>query len=131
MFDNARPLHPDPHNKPEPEPPAETGYRPHMHVVPGLPEAEDVLYAPPPPQPRTWPDGFQRDAPPAGAPDAGRGQTWSVDAASLTPAVGRTPPLTPANGTPVVPPEAAPAGPDGRVNGARHPGGPGAMFTVP
>ncbi|WP_020555260.1 CpaF family protein [Embleya scabrispora] len=126
MFDNARPLHPDPHNKPEPEPPAETGYRPHMHVVPGLPEAEDVLYAPPAPPLRTWPEGFQRSAP--AGPDAASG-AWSAGAGSLTPAVGHTPPPTPANGSPV-PPAAAHA--NGLLNGAsRHAGSRDGMFTVP
>lgn len=133
MFDNARPLHPDPHNKPEPEPPADPGYRPHMHVVPGLPEAEDVVYAPPPPQQppplRTWPEGFQRDAP--ADPNPERSQTWSAGAGSLTPAVGHTPPPTPANGSPIgtVDPAGLPG--NGRANGARHPGAPGGMFTVP
>ncbi|MFI1377910.1 ATPase, T2SS/T4P/T4SS family [Embleya sp. NPDC020886] len=130
MFDNARPLHPDPHNKPEPEPDpaAETGYRPHMHVVPGLPEAEDVLYAPPTPPLRTWPEGFQRSA--SAGPDAPPPPTWSAGAGSLTPAVGHTPPPTPANGTPVSP--AATAHPNGPLNGAvRHAGGRDGMFTVP
>jgi len=127
MFDNARPLHPDPHNPPEPEQPPTNGYRAQMHVVPGLPEAEDIVYAPPQPQSpplRTWPDGFQRDA---GAPNTGPGHanTWSADAGSLTPAVERTPPPTPANGTPIVPDHT------GRAHGARHAGTPDQMFTVP
>lgn len=138
MFDNARPLHPDPHNKPEPPPPAETGGHPQIHVVPGRPETEDVFYAPPPL--RTWPEGFQRaGADPAGGPEP----TWSAGAGSLTPAVGHVPPPTPANGTPLPPtamsaPTAVPAPPhvvpgvNGHVNGAARPAGSrDGMFTVP